>query len=114
MFKFRKLYTKKWQELKGIRVGRLLPPLLTRLQQRYSAYLQRPGLSRLPDAAFQSPVPLAEAEAPTEKVGAVAEVGPAQEVIESQAPVEAPATSEPHAEKPTIKTPTPTPEDPKS
>ncbi len=34
------------------RIGRLLPPYLTRLQQRYSAYLQRPGLSRIPRAAL--------------------------------------------------------------
>jgi hypothetical protein len=34
------------------RIGRLLPPYLTRLQQRYSAYLQRPGLSRIPKAAL--------------------------------------------------------------
>lgn len=34
------------------RIGRLLPPYLTRLQQRYSAYLQRPGLSRIPKVAL--------------------------------------------------------------
>jgi len=34
------------------RIGRLLSPYLTRLQQRYSAYLQRPGLSRIPKAAL--------------------------------------------------------------
>lgn len=32
------------------RVGRLLPPFLTRVQQRYSAYIQRPGLPRIPAA----------------------------------------------------------------
>jgi hypothetical protein len=63
-FKFRKLYMQRWQELKGKRVGRLLPPFLTRLQQRYSSYLQRPGLSRLPNAAFPFPAPPVEAEAP--------------------------------------------------
>lgn len=36
----------------GHRIGRILPPYLTRLQQRYSAYLQRPGLSRIPIAAL--------------------------------------------------------------
>ncbi|MRL68784.1 hypothetical protein [Brevundimonas sp. SPF441] len=33
-----------------VRVGRLLPPFLTRIQQRYSAYIQRPGLPRIPAA----------------------------------------------------------------
>jgi hypothetical protein len=56
-FKFKKLQMKKWREVKGNRIGRLLPPYLTRLQQRYSAYLQRPGLPRLPSEAFPS-VPL--------------------------------------------------------
>jgi hypothetical protein len=41
------------------RIGRLLPPYLTRLQQRYSAYLQRPGLSRIPKAALPLIAPLA-------------------------------------------------------
>jgi hypothetical protein len=56
-FKFRKLYMRRWSELKDKRVGRLLPPFLTRLQQRYSAYLQRPGLSRMPSIAFPSRAP---------------------------------------------------------
>ncbi len=54
-FKFKKLYTKRWRELKANRIGRLLPPYLTRLQQRYSSYLQRPGLSRLPEELFPEP-----------------------------------------------------------
>ena len=32
------------------RVGRLLPPFMTRVQQRYAAYIQRPGLPRIPAA----------------------------------------------------------------
>jgi len=55
-FKFRKLTTKKIKDIGSKRIGRLLPPFLTRLQQRYSAYLQRPGLSRLPDFAIPLPV----------------------------------------------------------
>jgi hypothetical protein len=54
-FKFRKLYWEKWRDIKAKRVGRLLPPFLTRLQQRYAAYMQRPGLSRLPTVAFPAP-----------------------------------------------------------
>ena len=51
-FKFRTLLQKKWRDVKTNRLGRLLPPYLTRLQQRYSAYLQRPGLARLPNELF--------------------------------------------------------------
>ena len=69
-FKFRKIHTKKFKEIKTKRIGRLLPPFLTRLQQRYSSYLQRPGLSRLPSAAFPAPVPAAKAPA-IETVGIV-------------------------------------------
>ncbi|MEX2115242.1 MAG: hypothetical protein WEB37_00025 [Bacteroidota bacterium] len=46
------------------RIGRLLPPYLTRLQQRYSAYLQRPGLSRIPKAALPAAVPVKATPAP--------------------------------------------------
>lgn len=42
------------------RVGRLLPPFLTRVQQRYAAYIQRPGLPRIP-AAMRSGEPKEEA-----------------------------------------------------
>jgi hypothetical protein len=45
------------------RIGRLLSPYLTRLQQRYSSYLQRPGLSRIPKAAWP-PAPVVGAPAP--------------------------------------------------
>jgi hypothetical protein len=51
-FKFKKIYTKKWREVKANRVGRLLPPFLTKLPQKFSSYLQRPGLSRLPGLAL--------------------------------------------------------------
>ncbi len=51
-FKFKKLHTKKWKDVKATRKGRLLPPALTRLQARYGAYVQRPGLTRVPVAAF--------------------------------------------------------------
>ncbi len=47
-FQFKDLYKRPWLELKDKRIGRLLPPFLTRLQQRYAAYLQRPGLPRIP------------------------------------------------------------------
>ena len=47
-FDFKTLYPKPWSEIAGNRVGRLLPPYSTRLQQRYASYLQRPGLAKMP------------------------------------------------------------------
>lgn len=51
-FAFKSLKVVPWGEWKSKRIGRLLPPFLTRLQQRYSAYLQRPGLNRTPEQAI--------------------------------------------------------------
>ncbi len=51
-FRFKKLEIKKWKDLKYRRVGRLLPPYINRIQQRYSLYMQRQGLPRIPDAAI--------------------------------------------------------------
>jgi hypothetical protein len=115
-FKFRKLNLQKWQELKGKRVGRLLPPFLTRLQQRYSSYLQRPGLSRLPDAVFTSPARPVKAEAANEAVAAitVAEPVPVKESVVSQPPLDSTTINEPPADESTMKAPTPPPEDRKS
>ena len=50
-FDFRKLSVKKFSELKKERIGRLLHPYVTRIQQRYALYLQRQGLPRIPEAA---------------------------------------------------------------
>ncbi len=55
-FRFKKLLTLKWAELKSHRIGRLLPPYITRIQQRYALYLHRQGLSRTPETAV-SPAP---------------------------------------------------------
>ncbi len=38
---------------KAKRIGRLLPPFVTRVQQRYAAYVQRPGMPRIPSALYQ-------------------------------------------------------------
>jgi hypothetical protein len=68
-FGFRELKVVKWNEFKGHRVGRLLPPFITRLLQRYSAYSQRPGLPRLPSIVLgggQEPVAKGDAGDPTE------------------------------------------------
>jgi len=51
-FQFRELHKRPWGEMKHKRIGRLLSPFLTRLQQRYAAYLQRPGLPRIPPEAI--------------------------------------------------------------
>ena len=45
------LTIKKWSEYKEKRIGRLLPPYITRIQQRYALYLQRQGLPSIPNKA---------------------------------------------------------------
>lgn len=51
-FSLRKLSIKKWNEIKGCRCGRLLPPFITRIQQKYSSYIQRQGLPSIPKKAI--------------------------------------------------------------
>ncbi len=53
-FLFRELKIHKWNSIKNNRIGRLLPPYITRIQQLYSVYFQRQGLPRNPDEAFPS------------------------------------------------------------
>ena len=50
-FRFKDLSIKKWSDIKDKRIGRLLPPYITRMQQRYALYLQRSGLPRTPQMA---------------------------------------------------------------
>lgn len=52
-FKFKILKIEKWGDIKNKRLGRLLAPYITRIQQRYSHYLQRQALSRVPSAALE-------------------------------------------------------------
>lgn len=47
-FLFKDLKIIKWKALKDKRVGRLLPPYINSVQQRYTLYLQRQGLPRVP------------------------------------------------------------------
>lgn len=47
-FGFKDMKIEPWKDWKDKREGRLLAPHLTRVQQRYAAYLQRPGLPRIP------------------------------------------------------------------
>jgi hypothetical protein len=51
-FLFRDIKIKKWNDVKDNRIGRLLPPYITRLQQKYSFYLQRQGLPAIPEKAI--------------------------------------------------------------
>jgi hypothetical protein len=51
-FLFPKFEIKKWNKLKGKRIGRLLPPHITRIQQQYALYFQRQGLPRTPEEAL--------------------------------------------------------------
>jgi len=60
-FKFSGFEIKDWKELKDSRIGRLLPPYINKIQQRYALYMQRQGLPRIPDAAiFNSSSPSEE------------------------------------------------------
>lgn len=49
--RFKDLTIDTWANLKDKRIGRLLPPYITRIQQRYALYLQRQGLPRTPPNA---------------------------------------------------------------
>ena len=51
-FRFKNIEIKKWSEIKDKRIGRLLPPYINKIQQRYALYMQRQGLPRIPDAAI--------------------------------------------------------------
>ena len=51
-FKFRNIKIKKYNSIKSIRIGRLLPPYITRIQQKYTLYLQREGVPRIPKEAI--------------------------------------------------------------
>ena len=53
-FKFNTLRIEKFSQLKDQRIGRLLHPYLTRIQQRYALFLQRQGLPRIPEEAIPS------------------------------------------------------------
>ena len=53
-FLFRDLNISKWNDLKNKRIGRLLPPYITRIQQQYTLYFQRQGLPRTPEEVFSN------------------------------------------------------------
>ena len=51
-FRFKELEIKKWSDVKIFRIGRILPPYINRIQQKYGLYIQRQGLPRLPKNAI--------------------------------------------------------------
>lgn len=51
-FLFKDIKLEKWNSIKSKRIGRLLPPYINRMQQRYALYSQRQGLPRTPFNAF--------------------------------------------------------------
>lgn len=51
-FKFNEIEIKSFSAVKDNRIGRLLPPYITRIQQKYSFYLQRQALPAIPDRAI--------------------------------------------------------------
>jgi len=51
-FQLRCLKIRKWSDLRENRIGRLLPPYITRLQQKYLFYLQRQALPAIPAKAI--------------------------------------------------------------
>ncbi len=51
-FDFRTLHVAPFSEWRNRRIGRLLHPYLTRMQQRFGLYLQRQGLPRTPEEAI--------------------------------------------------------------
>lgn len=52
-FSLRKLSIKQWNSIKDSRQGRLLPPFITKIQQKYSSYIQRQGLPSIPEKAIK-------------------------------------------------------------
>lgn len=51
-FSFKEQINKLYVELKNNRIGKILPPYITRIQQRYALYLQRAGIPRTPAEAI--------------------------------------------------------------
>ena len=56
-FDFRKFNVAAFSEWRDQRIGRLLHPYVTRVQQRFGLYLQRQGLPRIPGEAIPAPLP---------------------------------------------------------
>lgn len=60
--KFKDMQIKQLKKMTDMtRIGRLLPPFVTRVQQRCASYLQRPGMPRIPDVFHPPPEEPAQA-----------------------------------------------------
>ena len=53
-FNFQNFDKRTFSDIKDKRVGRLIHPYITRIQQRYALYLQRQGLPRIPEEAIRA------------------------------------------------------------
>jgi hypothetical protein len=52
-FDFEEFAIVEFKDWKQYRIGTLLPPFITRLIQKYAAYMQRQGLPRIPEEAMK-------------------------------------------------------------
>lgn len=51
-FKFQELIVKKYKDVKKYKIGRILPPFIRHITERYALYLQRQALPRIPNQAI--------------------------------------------------------------
>lgn len=57
-FNFQEMEIKDYEEMKDQRIGRLLPPFITRVTQKYGLYIHRQGLPRLPKEVIPAVAPV--------------------------------------------------------
>lgn len=57
-FKFKDIVIKDFEKKKDKRIGRLLPPFITRVTQKYGLYIHRQGLPRLPKEVISAVAPI--------------------------------------------------------
>lgn len=51
-FKFQELIVKKYKDVEKYKIGRILPPFIRHITERYALYLQRQALPRIPNQAI--------------------------------------------------------------
>lgn len=57
-FNFQEMEIKDYEEIKDQRIGRLLPPFITRVTPKYGLYIHRQGLPRLPKEVIPAVAPI--------------------------------------------------------
>lgn len=57
-FNFQDMIIKDYEEMKNQHIGRLLPPFITRVTQKYGLYIHRQGLPRLPKEVIPAVAPI--------------------------------------------------------